>query len=36
MAGAPVSGELINKTKEIIPKGDVHTPYGATESLPVS
>jgi len=36
MAGAPVSGELIEKTKKIIPNGDVHTPYGATESLPVS
>jgi acyl-CoA synthetase (AMP-forming)/AMP-acid ligase II len=36
MAGAPVSGELISKTKKIIPEGDVHTPYGATESLPVS
>jgi acyl-CoA synthetase (AMP-forming)/AMP-acid ligase II len=36
MAGAPVSGELIRETKKIIPEGDVHTPYGATESLPVS
>jgi len=36
MAGAPVSGELIEKAKKIIPNGDVHTPYGATESLPVS
>ena len=36
MAGSPVSGELIKKTKKIIPQGDVHTPYGATESLPVS
>lgn len=36
MAGAPVSGELIHKTKEICPEGDVYTPYGATESLPVS
>jgi len=36
MAGAPVSGELIRKTKNVIPEGDVHTPYGATESLPVS
>lgn len=36
MAGAPVSGELIAKTRKVIPGGDVHTPYGATESLPIS
>ncbi len=36
MAGAPVPGKLIEELKRIIPNGDVHTPYGATESLPVS
>jgi olefin beta-lactone synthetase len=37
MAGAPVSGELIQRVKKIMPPdGEVHTPYGATESLPVS
>lgn len=37
MAGAPVSGELIIRVKKIMPAdGEVHTPYGATESLPVS
>lgn len=37
MAGAPVSGELIQRVKEIMPPGgEVHTPYGATESLPIA
>ena len=36
MAGAPVSRELVKQTKKIIPQGEVYTPYGATESLPVS
>jgi len=37
MAGAPVSGELIKRVKNIMsPEGEVHTPYGATESLPIS
>ena len=37
MAGAPVSGELIQRVKKIMPPdGEVHTPYGATESLPIS
>jgi acyl-CoA synthetase (AMP-forming)/AMP-acid ligase II len=35
MAGAPVSGELIERVRRIMPEGGViHTPYGATESLP--
>ncbi|WP_417914048.1 fatty acid CoA ligase family protein [Candidatus Electronema sp. JM] len=35
MAGAPVSGELISRVQSIMPAGGVvHTPYGATESLP--
>lgn len=36
MAGAPVSGDLISDIKNIIPNGEVFTPYGATESLPVT
>jgi acyl-CoA synthetase (AMP-forming)/AMP-acid ligase II len=37
MAGAPVPGELVARVKRIIaPDGEIHTPYGATESLPVT
>lgn len=37
MAGAPVSGELIERVQKIIaPDGEIHTPYGATESLPIA
>jgi acyl-CoA synthetase (AMP-forming)/AMP-acid ligase II len=36
MAGAPVSPDLMRQMKAIIPNGEVHTPYGATEALPVS
>jgi len=36
MSGAPVPGDLILRFKELIPNGEVYTPYGATESLPVS
>ncbi len=36
MAGAPVSGELIRRLTSILPAGaKIHTPYGATESLPI-
>ncbi len=36
MAGAPVPGELISRVKRIMPAdGEIHTPYGATESLPI-
>jgi olefin beta-lactone synthetase len=36
MAGAPVSGELISRLTSILPDGaKIHTPYGATESLPI-
>jgi acyl-CoA synthetase (AMP-forming)/AMP-acid ligase II len=36
MAGAPVPGELIERMKEILPEdAEIHTPYGATESLPI-
>lgn len=37
MAGAPVSGELVQRVSRIIADGgDIHTPYGATESLPIA
>ncbi len=37
MAGAPVSGELIERVLQIMaPNGEVFTPYGATESLPIA
>ncbi len=36
MAGAPVSGELISRMQDILgPEAQIHTPYGATESLPI-
>jgi acyl-CoA synthetase (AMP-forming)/AMP-acid ligase II len=36
-AGAPVPAEVLARMKECIsPDGEVHTPYGATEALPVS
>jgi len=36
MAGAPVSGRLIGDMYDIIAEdGEIHTPYGATESLPI-
>jgi acyl-CoA synthetase (AMP-forming)/AMP-acid ligase II len=36
MAGAPVSGELIERVASVMdPDGEIHTPYGATESLPI-
>jgi len=36
-SGAPVRGEVLRHMKNCIhPEGDVHTPYGATEALPVA
>jgi acyl-CoA synthetase (AMP-forming)/AMP-acid ligase II len=36
MAGAPVGGELIERVYKMIgADGEVHIPYGATESLPI-
>jgi olefin beta-lactone synthetase len=36
-AGAPVPAEVLGRTRACIhPEGEVHTPYGATESLPVA
>lgn len=37
MAGAPVPLKLVRAMRQALPEdGDVHTPYGATESLPVA
>ena len=36
MAGAPVSPALMEQMRSIIPNGEIYTPYGATEALPVS
>lgn len=36
MAGAPVPPALMEQMRRIIPNGEIHTPYGATEALPVS
>lgn len=37
IAGAPVPADLLADLRSLLgPDGDVHTPYGATESLPVS
>lgn len=36
MAGAPVPGELVERVSKIMASdGEIHTPYGATESLPI-
>ena len=36
-AGAPVPAEVLQRMKQSIhPQGDIHTPYGATEALPVA
>lgn len=36
MAGAPVSGELLERTRRLLAQdAQVFTPYGATESLPI-
>ncbi len=37
IAGAPVRWQLVERVKQLLgPKADVHTPYGATEALPVA
>lgn len=36
-AGAPVSADILKEFQKIIPKNsEIHTPYGATEALPVT
>jgi len=37
MAGAPVPGDLLQRTLAVLgPDAEIHTPYGATESLPIA
>ena len=36
MAGAPAPSGLLEAMRTIVPNGEIHTPYGATEALPVS
>ncbi len=36
IAGAPVPDELLERLQAIAPQCQIHTPYGATECLPVS
>ncbi|MEM1222610.1 MAG: fatty acid CoA ligase family protein [Verrucomicrobiota bacterium] len=36
IAGAPVPPALMQQLSAVIPNGMIHTPYGATEALPVS
>ena len=37
IAGAPVQPEIIKRIRSVLgPEADVHTPYGATECLPIS
>ena len=36
IAGAPATPTLLRMLEPIFPNGTIHTPYGATESLPVS
>lgn len=36
IAGAPVSGELLAQLRRIAPNCTTHTPYGATECLPIT
>lgn len=36
LAGAPVPVPLIRRLRRLLPSGDAHTPYGATEALPVA
>jgi len=34
--GAPVSHDLLKQLKEVLPDCEIYTPYGATESLPMT
>jgi acyl-CoA synthetase (AMP-forming)/AMP-acid ligase II len=36
IAGAPVAPRLVLRARALLPSGEVHTPYGATEALPVA
>lgn len=36
IAGAPVTDPVLEAVKDVVPRGSVFVPYGATEALPVS
>ncbi len=36
MAGAPAPVDLLRRLRKLMPGGEIHTPYGATECLPVA
>ena len=36
MAGAPVSQKVISTVQRVLTNGEIYTPYGATEALPVT
>lgn len=36
LAGAPVPRSILQKLQALVPNADIHTPYGATECLPVT
>ncbi len=36
VAGAPIEPELIAQMQRVAPEAEIHTPYGATEALPVA
>ncbi len=37
MAGAPIAGDLVARMQAILlPQAQIHTPYGATEALPIA
>lgn len=36
MAGAPAPQNLLTRLQRLLPEGEIFTPYGATEALPVS
>jgi acyl-CoA synthetase (AMP-forming)/AMP-acid ligase II len=36
IAGAPVTPGTLRVLEDVVPNGEIHTPYGATEALPVS
>ncbi|MDR1254777.1 MAG: AMP-binding protein [Puniceicoccales bacterium] len=36
LAGAPVHPLLLKRVQDLLPSGEVYTPYGATEALPIA
>jgi olefin beta-lactone synthetase len=35
-AGAPISATLLRRVHEVLPRAELHTPYGMTEALPLT